>query len=177
MSEFDNDQVVAEERTFWRWLGPLVFLLVLALDQVTKAWALATLTGQGRVPVTDFFNLVLVWNPGVSFGILQSGGEIRRWVLVALALAISVILLFWLRREQSAVSRLAIWLILAGALGNVVDRVRFGAVVDFLDFHAFGYHWPAFNVADSAIVVGAALLIADSLFGGERVLGQAGRNE
>jgi len=159
------------------WLGPLVFLAVLALDFVTKAWALAALTGQGRVPVTGFFNLVLVWNTGVSFGMFQSGGEAGRWALVALSLAISVILLLWLRREQSLVSRLAIWLILAGALGNVIDRIRFGAVVDFLDFHAFGYHWPAFNVADSAIVVGAVVLVADSLFGRERTLGEVGGEE
>lgn len=163
---------MAGPRTGWRWLGPLVFLVVLVLDQATKAWALATLSGQ--VPVTGFFNLVLVWNRGVSFGIFQSGGEVGRWVLVALALAIAVFLLFWLRREQSTVARLGIWLILAGALGNVIDRVRLGAVVDFLDFHAFDYHWPAFNVADSAIVVGAVLLVADSLFGGERALGEAG---
>lgn len=155
-----------------RWLGPAVFLLVFVLDFVTKAWALAVLPGQGRVPVTDFFNLVLVWNTGVSFGMFQSGSEIGRWLLVGLAVAIAVILLFWLRREQSVLSRLAIWLILAGALGNVIDRVRYGAVVDFLDFHAFGYHWPAFNVADSAIVVGAALLVGDSLFGRERTLGE-----
>ena len=155
-------------------LGPLVFALILILDFLTKQWALATLTGAGRVEVTSFFNLVLVWNPGISFGMLQTDGELGRWLLIALALAICVILVFWLRWEQRLLPRLAIWLILAGALGNVVDRVRFGAVVDFLDFHAFGYHWPAFNVADSSIVVGAVILVVDSLFGDRRALGRDG---
>ncbi len=148
-----------------RRLGPAVFLLVLALDLLTKQWALAALGDQGFVEVTGFFNLVLVWNRGVSFGMFQAGGEAGRWLLVLMALIVSIVLVIWLRRERRVLPRLAIWLILAGALGNVVDRVRFGAVVDFLDFHAFGYHWPAFNVADSAIVVGAALLVGDSLLG------------
>ena len=157
-----------------RWLGPLLFVVILALDLVTKELALAHLLGQEPVRVTDFFNLVFVWNPGISFGMFQSGGEFGRWLLVALALAISVILLFWLRWEQRFWPKIAIWLILAGALGNVGDRIRFGAVVDFLDFHAFGYHWPAFNVADSMIVIGAVILVADSLFGGARALGRGG---
>ncbi|MEZ5907101.1 MAG: signal peptidase II [Geminicoccaceae bacterium] len=160
-----------------RWLGPGVFLLVLVLDFLTKQWALAALTDQGVVQVTGFFNLVLVWNRGVSFGMFQAGSEQGRWLLVGMALVVSIVLVFWLRRERRPLPRLAIWLILAGALGNVVDRVRYGAVVDFLDFHAFGYHWPAFNVADSAIVVGAALLVGDSLLGGREALPVAGRQK
>lgn len=153
-----------------RWLGPLLFALILVLDVLTKHWALTWLAGQGVVRVTGFFNLVLVWNPGISFGFLRAGGEAGRWLLVALAVGISIVLVFWLRREPRFWPRIAIWLILAGAIGNVVDRVRFGAVVDFLDFHAFGYHWPAFNVADSVIVIGAVILILDSLFAGSRTL-------
>ncbi|MEZ5863484.1 MAG: signal peptidase II [Geminicoccaceae bacterium] len=160
-----------------RWLGPGVFLLVLVLDFLTKQWALAALTDQGVVQVTGFFNLVLVWNRGVSFGMFQAGSEQGRWLLVGMALVVSIVLVFWLRRERRPLPRLAIWLILAGALGNVVDRVRYGAVVDFLDFHAFGYHWPAFNVADSAIVVGAALLVGDSLLGSREALPVAGRQK
>ena len=160
-----------------RWLGPLLFVVILLLDVVTKEWALANLLGRGSVRVTDFFNLVLVWNTGISFGIFQSGGEFGRWLLVALALAISIILVFWLRWEQRFWPKIAIWLILAGALGNVADRIRFGAVVDFLDVHAFGYHWPAFNVADSMIVLGAAILIVDSLVVGSRSLGRGGNKE
>jgi signal peptidase II len=157
-----------------RWLGPVVFIVVLVADFVTKQLALANLLGRGAVHVTDFFNLVLVWNTGVSFGMFQSNGELGRWLLVALALAISSILLFWLSRERRLWPRLAIWLIIAGALGNVLDRIRFGAVVDFLDFHLFGYHWPAFNIADSVIVVGAVILVVDSLFGGGRGLSREG---
>jgi signal peptidase II len=160
-----------------RWLGPLLFVVILVLDVVTKEWALTTLSGRGALKVTDFFNLVLVWNPGISFGVFQSGGEIGRWLLVALALAISILLVFWLRWEQRFWPKIAIWLILAGAIGNVADRIRFGAVIDFLDFHAFGYHWPAFNVADSVIVLGAAILIVDSLFVGSRALRQGGNTE
>lgn len=157
-----------------RWLGPILFVVIVVADFVTKQWALSKLQGQGRVPVTEFFNLVLVWNTGVSFGLLRSGGETGRWLLTGLALAITCVLLFWLRREQRLWPRLAIWLIIAGALGNVVDRIRFGAVVDFLDFHLFGYHWPAFNIADSVIVVGAVLLVVDSLLGGGRKLDRGG---
>ncbi len=160
-----------------RWLGPGLFLLVLVLDFLTKRWALAGLADQGFVQVTGFFNLVLVWNRGVSFGMFQAGGEHGRWLLVGMAVLVSAVLLVWLRREQRLLPRLAIWLILAGALGNVVDRVRFGAVIDFLDFHAFGYHWPAFNVADSAIVVGAVLLVGDSLLGGRVALPVGGRQK
>jgi signal peptidase II len=116
------------------------------------------------VEVTPFFDLVLVWNRGVSFGMLTGGGGVPPWALVALAGAIGLFLLAWLWRETRAPARLALWLVIAGAVGNVVDRLRFGAVVDFLDFHVNGYHWPAFNVADSAIVVGAGLLLLDSLF-------------
>ncbi len=160
-----------------RWLGPGVFLLILVLDFLTKQWALARLTDQGFIEVTSFFNLVLVWNRGVSFGMFQAGSEEGRWLLVGVALVVSAVLVIWLWRERRSLPRLAIWLILAGALGNVVDRVRYGAVVDFLDFHAFGYHWPAFNVADSAIVVGAVALVGDSLLGGRNALPVAGRQE
>lgn len=160
-----------------RLAGPLLFAAVLVLDLLTKQWALATLLGRGPIEVTGFFNLVLVWNTGVSFGMFRSGGDFGRWLLIGLALVIAVVLLVWLRRERRLASRLAIWLILAGALGNVLDRVRFGAVVDFLDFHAFGYHWPAFNVADSAIVVGAAILVLDGLLGGGRTLSHEGNRK
>ena len=158
--------------------GLLLAALVLALDQATKVLIhQVVMTPPRIIEVTGFLNLVLVWNPGISFGMLQSDGELGRWLLVALALAICVILVFWLRWEQRLSPKIAIWLILAGAIGNVIDRVRFGAVVDFLDFHAFGYHWPAFNVADSVIVVGAAILVVDSLFGDRRALGREGKEK
>lgn len=140
--------------------GLALALAVLALDQATKWLALGTLLGRGPVVVTPFFNLVLVWNRGVSFGMLAGSGA---WALTLMAAGIGAFVVVWLYRETRPLTRAALWLVLAGAVGNVIDRVRFGAVVDFLDFHAFGYHWPAFNVADSAIVVGAGLILLDSL--------------
>jgi signal peptidase II len=140
--------------------GAVLALAVLMLDQATKWLALQGLDPFSPVAVTPFFNLVLVWNRGVSFGMFAGSGA---WLLTLMAAGIGAFLIVWLYREPRGVTRAALWLILAGAVGNVIDRVRFGAVVDFLDFHAFGYHWPAFNVADSAIVIGAGLILLDSL--------------
>jgi signal peptidase II len=120
------------------------------------------------VAVTPFLNLVVVWNRGVSFGMFASAAALMPWLLSGLALAVVVALGFWLRRVAHPLTGVALGLIIGGALGNVIDRVRFGAVVDFLDFHALGYHWPAFNVADSAICVGAALLLVDGLLAPRR---------
>ncbi len=145
------------------WRGPLLALAILVLDQVTKWLALGALDPYEYLTVTPFFNLVLVWNRGVSFGMFNALGDHGPWLLTLLACAIGAFLIVWLLRERRPVTRLALWLVLAGAVGNAIDRIRFGAVVDFLDFHAFGYHWPAFNVADSAIVVGAGLILLDSL--------------
>ena len=152
--------------------GLLVALVVLALDQATKALALALLGGRPPVEVTGFFNLVLVWNPGVSFGMLQGLGNLGPWLLTGFGLAVCLALGFWLARETRTTTRLALGLVLGGAVGNIVDRVRFGAVIDFLDFHALGYHWPAFNISDSAIVVGAALLVLDGLRSDRTATGQ-----
>lgn len=140
----------------------------LVLDQASKWWILTHVMQPPRIiPVTPFFNLVLGWNRGVSFGLFAVGAEIGAWFLPALALAIVAGLAVWLWRTESGLVAGALGLIVGGALGNVVDRLRFdGAVADFLDLHAFGYHWPAFNVADSAITVGAMILVAESLFGG-----------
>ena len=143
-------------------MGVVLFAAIVLVDQLTK-WLILTYLPQPGIVLTPFFNLVLVWNPGISFGMLSGGQEWGRWGLVAVTLAISAGLVVWLRREHRLVPKLAIWTILGGALGNVVDRIRFGAVVDFLDLHAAGYHWPAFNVADSAVVVGAVLLVIDGL--------------
>ncbi|MEK0084225.1 signal peptidase II [Benzoatithermus flavus] len=140
--------------------GLLLALGVLVLDQATKWLAIEGLADRPPLAVAPFFNLVLVWNRGVSFGMLAGSGA---WALTLVAAAIGAFLVVWLYRESRSVTRAALWLVLAGAVGNVIDRVRFGAVVDFLDFHAFGYHWPAFNVADSAIVIGAGLILLDSL--------------
>ena len=144
--------------TLGRWLA--LALLVLVLDQISKTWVLANFRLMDRQIVTSFFNLVLVFNAGASFSFLADAGGWQKWFFVALALGISLWLLSLLRKHaQERLMPAALSLILGGAIGNVVDRLRFDAVVDFLDFHLAGYHWPAFNVADSAIFVGVALML------------------
>ncbi len=113
--------------------------------------------------LTPFANLVMVWNRGVSFGLFSGTGGDNPYILVGVAAVIVAVLLVWLARTRDAWMRAALILIIAGAIANVHDRLRFGAVADFLDLHVAGYHWPAFNVADSAIVVGAVLLALDAL--------------
>jgi len=117
------------------------------------------------IPVAPFFNLVAGWNRGVSFGMFNSETAVAG-VFIALAGLIVVLLSVWLFRAERTPIALALGLVIGGALGNVIDRIRFGAVFDFLDFHVFGRHWPAFNVADAAISLGAAFLLLDALFEG-----------
>lgn len=134
---------------------------VLLLDQLTKLWAERALTLYAPVEVTSFFNLTLVYNPGAAFSMFSSAGGWQRWVLSGVAVGVGVLIVGWLAR----LPRRAVWqvtalgLILGGAIGNLIDRIRLGMVVDFLDFHYAGLHWPAFNVADAAITVGAVLLV------------------
>jgi signal peptidase II len=150
-------------------LGLAVALATLALDQLCK-WAALAWLGPGSPPlrVTPFFNLVLVWNRGVSFGMFNSGGSFSPWLLSGLALAVVVGLVVWLKRSDQLLTGLGLGLVIGGALGNVIDRVRFGGVIDFLDFHLAGYHWPAFNLADAGICVGAVLMLADGLLARRR---------
>jgi signal peptidase II len=147
-----------------RWL--LIAGVVVVLDQITKYVAIAELAGQAPVEVTSFFNLLLVYNRGAAFSFLAGMGGWQRYVFTVLALVASVWIIYLLRRyPQQSLFCLALSLVLGGAIGNVIDRMTIGAVVDFLDFHAYGWHWPAFNVADSAITGGAVLLIWDGLRG------------
>jgi signal peptidase II len=149
--------------------GLVTALIVLVLDQILKVAVLDLLDGGARaIVVTPFFNLVLVWNRGVSFGMLQDLGAILPWALTAIALAVIVGLIVWLSRTGQRLVALGLGLVIGGALGNVVDRARYGAVADFLDFHLAGYHWPAFNLADAAICIGAVILIADGLLAPRR---------
>jgi len=135
----------------------------LALGQATKFWIKDDLLVFPRViEVTPFFNIVWVWNQGVSFG-LFGGGATPAWALGGLALAIVGGLGVWLWRTPSKPVAIALSLVIGGAIGNVIDRARWGAVFDFLDFHAMNWHWPAFNVADAAIVCGVALLLLDGV--------------
>jgi len=149
--------------------GLALALGVIALDQATKAWMLGLVFDPPRrIPVTSFFNLVPVWNRGISFGMFNDLASWGPIILTALALAVSGVLIAWLWRATHRLLGLALGLIIGGAIGNVIDRIRYGAVVDFLDFHALGYHWPAFNVADAAITVGVFLMLFDSLSSGNR---------
>lgn len=150
-------------------LGLAVAFLVLGLDQLTKWVALDLLDLTGRpITMTPFFNLVMVWNRGVSFGMLNGIGALAPWLLPGLAVGVVIVLLFWLRRSEHALMAVGLGMVIGGALGNVIDRLRYGAVVDFLDFHLAGYHWPAFNVADAGICVGAGLILVDGLLAPRR---------
>lgn len=117
-----------------------------------------------ELEITPFMNIVMVWNQGISFGILNGAAGQTSLILTVLSALICTGFVVWLFYTKNRVQNLGAALIIGGALGNMIDRIRFGAVIDFLDFHAFGYHWPAFNLADSAIVVGVFTLIIYSLF-------------
>ncbi len=136
------------------------------LDQVSKELLLRYLHKAGPVVsvVDDFFRLVIVWNRGVSFGMLGDRA-LPPWVLSAVAIAVCIGLFIWLRRSDRMFTGLGIGLVIGGAIGNVIDRARWGAVFDFADFYVGQWHWPAFNVADSAIVLGVGLMLIDSLIG------------
>jgi len=142
-----------------------VSLLVIVLDQLTKQWASSALSYAVPVEVIPFFNLTLLHNTGAAFSFLSDAGGWQRWFFALMALLISAVILVWLKRLPSGRVWLAVALslVLGGALGNVWDRVTLGYVVDFLDVYYQGWHWPAFNLADSAIFVGAVMLIIDSL--------------
>lgn len=143
----------------WLWLAALV----VALDLGTKAMATAMLTYGVPVPVVPMFNVTLLHNTGAAFSFLAGAAGWQRWFFVVLALVVSVVLVGWLRKLQrhETLSAIAIVLILGGALGNVYDRIVHGYVVDFLHFYWQSWHFPAFNLADTAITIGAAMMILD----------------
>lgn len=147
----------------------LVATASLAFDQATK-WAIVEkiMRPPRVIPVTDFFNIVLGWNRGISFGMFNDNSDLNVWIFSGLSLVVVAFLIGWLCRTDGNLEALGLGLVIGGALGNVVDRVRLGAVIDFLDFHIGTYHWPAFNIADSSIAVGAAMLVLESLFNGEK---------
>ncbi|TYR33461.1 signal peptidase II [Mesorhizobium microcysteis] len=142
-------------------LGLPIALLALTADQVSKWMILNHVMAPPQViPITGFFNLVLGRNTGVSFGLF---GDASPWALIALTLAIVAGLLVWLQRAEHRLTAVSLGLIAGGALGNLIDRLRHGAVTDFLDFYLATYHWPAFNLADVAIVSGVGLLLLESI--------------
>ena len=148
-------------RSWARWL--LLSVAVIALDLATKAWITSAFSYGEVREVTPFFNLVLVHNTGAAFSFLANAGGWQRWFFTAVAIVISVVVLVMLRRQhRDPWVAAALALVLGGALGNLYDRLTLGHVVDFVQLHAGGYYWPSFNVADSAICVGVALLVWDS---------------
>jgi signal peptidase II len=145
----------------WLWLAGIV----LAFDQLIKAWVSASLSLYERFNVLPFLDITRIHNRGAAFSFLSTASGWQRWFFTALALTVSIIIVMWMRRLPPGQNRLAIGLslVLGGALGNLWDRLQHGYVVDFIDVYYGSWHWPAFNVADSAITVGAALLILDTL--------------
>lgn len=148
----------------WLWYG--LSVLILLFDQVSKAVASASLDYAQPVVVTSFFNWTLLHNPGAAFSFLSDAGGWQRWFFILVSVAISLVIVVWMARLPSVARRqlFALTLVLGGAAGNLWDRVAHGFVVDFIQLHYGGYYWPAFNIADAAICVGAALLVVDSLF-------------
>ncbi len=143
-----------------RWL--LLAIIVIVLDQTSKAAITSHFIYGESLPITSFFNLVLAHNTGAAFSFLSDAGGMQRWLFSLIAIVASVWIVWLLRKHQAEkLFALALALILGGALGNLIDRIAYGYVVDFLDFYAAGYHFAAFNVADSAITLGAVLLILD----------------
>jgi signal peptidase II len=147
-------------RPWWRWLA--LAAAVVALDLATKSWIVAAFREGQELPVTGFFSLVLAYNTGAAFSFLAGAAGWQRWFFAGIAVVASAFLVWMLRRGGNRLLSSGLALILGGALGNLWDRVTLGRVTDFLLFHYAGWSWPAFNVADSAITVGAAFLIIDS---------------
>lgn len=148
----------------FRVIGICVAIIILILDQYSKNTVLSWFLGNHhQIEATPFLNIVLVANKGISFGLFPAGSIYGVWTLIITAVCISFLLGLWIWQAESWLSSVCFGLIMGGALGNVTDRFIYGAVVDFLDFHALGYHWYTFNIADCGIVIGAVLLAAQVL--------------
>ena len=160
MKPSSNTAAATATPGWWRWLA--LSAVVIIADHATKAWILAAIRPGEPWVVTRFFSLTLAFNSGAAFSFLAGAGGWQRWLFAAVAVAASAVIVWLLRRGGGRWYCLGLALILGGALGNLWDRLAIGTVVDFLLFHYAGWAYPAFNVADSAITVGAALLIVDS---------------
>ena len=147
----------------WRWL--MLAVAIIVLDQLTKMAVRETLSLHEIVPIAPFLNLTLVHNTGAAFSFLNDAGGWQRWLFIGLAFAVSAGIVVWLLRhgDERSWYTLALTLVLGGAVGNLCDRLTLGYVIDFIDVYYQDWHWPAFNVADSAISIGAALLLVDAL--------------
>lgn len=149
----------------------LIVCALFVVDQATKHAILYGLDfisyaeGSRRIEILPVFDFVLVWNHGISYGLLQAGSDFERWLLVAVSVGLTFVLAWWRTQVTEPRLALAIAIIIGGALGNLVDRVVYGAVADFMLLHAFGRNWYVFNIADTAIVLGVALMAWDVIFG------------
>jgi signal peptidase II len=148
--------------------GLLIAAAIFTADRVTK-WLAVDVWNFAVHPIQygRFFNFILVWNPGVSFGMFQTNAEFVQWMLATFAVGVSIALAVWLTRTNSWVLAVALGLVIGGALGNAPDRIIWGAVADFIDFHIGTWHWFVFNIADAAVVFGFGLIVLDGLFAGK----------
>lgn len=146
-----------------RWI--ILIALIIVADQATKLWVLAALEPFEVIPLVPMLNLTLVFNEGAAFSFLADAGGWQRWFFAGLAVVVSIALLLWLKRLEvhERLTAVALALVAGGAIGNLIDRIAYGHVVDFVDVYWRTWHWPAFNVADSAITVGVILLLLDAL--------------
>jgi len=142
----------------------LLALGVLIADQMTKWWAQMSLPIAQPIKVTDFLNWFLIYNPGAAFSFLSQAGGWQRWFFTVIGIIAAIVIIWLLQKNMhDRPFCLALSLILGGAIGNVLDRLLYGAVVDFIDVHYDGWHWPAFNIADSAISIGATLIVINEI--------------
>ena len=150
----------------WLWLS----VLVVVLDQITKIVASNVLEMHQPVPVFPGFNFTLMHNPGAAFSFLSEAGGWQRWFFTVIAIVVSMVIFFWIKKlsETEKLQAVALAMVLGGALGNVIDRILYGYVIDFIQWYYDTWYWPAFNIADSAISVGVVLLVFDALKSGKR---------
>ena len=144
--------------------GAALAVATVVCDQLHKAWMITIFgdTQRPKITVTPFFDLVLVWNPGISYGLFKQNSDAGRWVLIGFAVAAAIALTYWLAQLQTRLAAASVGLIIGGALGNAIDRVHYGAVADFFSFHVSGFNWYVFNLADVAIVAGVMGLLYNS---------------
>lgn len=172
------NQMLKKRASGLRYLWLTVLMVI--LDQITKLWVAAEFElYESRVIIDGLFNFTYVHNYGAAFSFLSDGGGWQRWFFTVIAVAISAVLLIWLRRNPVSFWRqnLSFALILSGAIGNVADRMMYGYVIDFLDVHYQGWHWPAFNIADMAITIGAALMLLEAFVDNRRDDEREGQNQ
>jgi len=153
--------------------GLMLAATTVAIDQLHKSWMIGFLSDRGRskIELAPFFDIVMVWNKGVSYGLLKQDSPAGRWALIGFAIVAVLVLVSWLATLIDRLPALGVGFIIGGALSNAIDRIHYGAVADFFSFHAGGYYWYVFNLADAAIVIGVAGLLYGALKSGHKRVG------